>query len=262
MSVNEKMTSIADAIRDKTGGTEALTLDDMVSGVNDVFEAGRQAEQRAFWEVLTQNGEKGVYYYTFSENRWTKENFKPVFNIVPTEADHTFYRHNYGNKAYDFAQQLEDNGAKLDFSNCTVGNYTFESAVISRLPEINNAKGTFTCFVRNCKSLVTIDKIVCSDAGDQPFTQTFNVCNALKNITFEGVIGRSISFPTSPLTVGSMKNIISCLKDYSSEDSFTYTLTLKDSCKTALEADTETVEFNGQSYTYFELITAKGWNLA
>ena len=34
MSVNEKMTAIADAIRSKTGGTAALTLDDMASDIN------------------------------------------------------------------------------------------------------------------------------------------------------------------------------------------------------------------------------------
>lgn len=43
MSVNEKMTAIADAIRDKTGKTEPLTLDGMASGVNEVYEAGQSS---------------------------------------------------------------------------------------------------------------------------------------------------------------------------------------------------------------------------
>ena len=262
MSFSEKMTAIADNIRSKTGKTEPLTLEDMANGVNDVYEAGKTSEQREFWKVLAGNGAKRTYSYTFSENNWTKDNFKPTCNIVPTEADHTFYRHNYGETAYDMAQQLEDLGVVLDLSNCTLGNYTFENAVVSRLPELNMEKGTFTCFVRNCKSLVTIDKIICSSEGNQNFTQTFNACTSLKNIVFEGTIGKNISFLNSPLTVNSLKSIISCLKDYSAESPFTCTLTLKDSCKMSLEADTETVEFNGESYTYFELITAKGWNLA
>ena len=41
MSVNSKMTAIADNIRDKTGGTDLLTLDDMAEGVNEVYEAGK-----------------------------------------------------------------------------------------------------------------------------------------------------------------------------------------------------------------------------
>lgn len=39
-TVNEKMTAIADNIRDKTGGTDPLTLDDMASGINEVYETG------------------------------------------------------------------------------------------------------------------------------------------------------------------------------------------------------------------------------
>lgn len=42
-TVNEKMTAIADNIRDKTGRTNALTLDDMASGVNEVYEAGQNS---------------------------------------------------------------------------------------------------------------------------------------------------------------------------------------------------------------------------
>lgn len=40
MSVNEKMTAIADAIREKTGGTEALTLDGMAESIQGMPTAG------------------------------------------------------------------------------------------------------------------------------------------------------------------------------------------------------------------------------
>lgn len=259
MSVNEKMTAIADNIRSKTGGTEELTLDDMASGVNKVFDAGKKTEQQDFWKVLTNNGTKGVYYYTFSENRWTGKNFKPTCNIIPTEADHMFYRHNYGGTAYDLAQQLENEGVVLDFSDCTLGNYTFDSARITRLPEINNTKGTFTCFVRNNINLVTIEKIICSDAGDQNFTQTFNGCGVLKNITFEGVIGRSISFSTSPLSVESIKSVITHLKNYTGTSSeYSYTVTFKASAFNVLEAEKE-ISPNGN--TWAEYIDDLKWNL-
>lgn len=45
MSVQEKMTAIADAIRDKTGSAGLLTLDDMAASVPEVYEAGRTAEK-------------------------------------------------------------------------------------------------------------------------------------------------------------------------------------------------------------------------
>ena len=40
MSVNEKMTAIADAIRGKTGGTAALTLDGMVAAITGITGGG------------------------------------------------------------------------------------------------------------------------------------------------------------------------------------------------------------------------------
>lgn len=229
---------------------------------DNVFDVGKKAEQTAFWESFTNNGESGVYYYTFSEKRWNKDTFKPTCNIVPTEADHTFYRHNYGKTAYDFAQQLEDNGVVLDLSNCTLGNYTFDGARITRLPELNMAKGTFTCFVRNCIDLATIEKLIVSNDGNQNFTQTFNNCSKLKNIIFEGVIGRSISFPVSPLSVDSLKSIISCMKDYSgTENEYTYTITFKTSAFNVLESEGATAEYNGTACTWAELIDNKKWNL-
>lgn len=40
MSVKEKMTALADAIRGKTGGTELLTLDQMVDAINGISTGG------------------------------------------------------------------------------------------------------------------------------------------------------------------------------------------------------------------------------
>ncbi len=39
-SVKEKMTAIADEIRDKTGGTEKLTLEGIKNGIPQVYEKG------------------------------------------------------------------------------------------------------------------------------------------------------------------------------------------------------------------------------
>ncbi len=52
MSVNEKMTAIADAIRDKTGGTDALTLDDMAQAIPDVYDAGRATSKLRYYSEL------------------------------------------------------------------------------------------------------------------------------------------------------------------------------------------------------------------
>lgn len=236
-------------------------LEIIAENVPKVFSAGKKAEQRAFWEVLTNNGAKKKYYYTFSENTWTKDNFKPTHTIAPTDADHMFYRHNYGNTAYNMFENLRQSGGTLDFSNCTNGNYAFESAAVSSLPTINNAKGTFTCFFRNCRFLTTITKIVCNDVGDQNFTQTFNYCNKLASVIFEGVIGRSISFPVSPLQKHSLKSIITALKDYTGGDEYSYSVGFLSSAFEELEKDGATAEYNGVACTWAELIDNKKWNL-
>ena len=45
MSLNDKMTAIADAIREKTGGTDPLSLDAMAAAVPTVYAAGKSAAE-------------------------------------------------------------------------------------------------------------------------------------------------------------------------------------------------------------------------
>ena len=56
MSLNEKMTAIADAIRNKTKKTELLTLDDMVTGVSDVYDTGYDKGKTDFGVLATEKG--------------------------------------------------------------------------------------------------------------------------------------------------------------------------------------------------------------
>lgn len=51
MSINEKMTALADAIREKSGRTDMLSIDDMITCVNGIFPA--------FYSFA--NGSGGVY---------------------------------------------------------------------------------------------------------------------------------------------------------------------------------------------------------
>jgi hypothetical protein len=52
------------------------------------------------------------------------------------------------------------------------------------------------------------------------------------------------------------------LKDYSgTSNENVYTITFSTDCKTALEAEGATAEYNGQPCTWTELIAYKKWNL-
>ena len=75
MSVNEKMTAIADAIRDKTGGTEKLTLDDMpkaiaeIAGYNEGYNKGvAEIEAKYVWVSYLANLNTAFYSVEFPAN--------------------------------------------------------------------------------------------------------------------------------------------------------------------------------------------------
>lgn len=91
MSVNEKMTAIADAIRDKTGGTEKLGLDAMAAGVGSVYtagiEQGKQAEYDILWDNLQQNGRRAHYSSAFAYTGWNDANYNPKYPITPTHQE-------------------------------------------------------------------------------------------------------------------------------------------------------------------------------
>jgi hypothetical protein len=263
MSVKEKMTAIADNIRSKTGGTEALTLDDMVSGVNEVYEAGKTKERSDFWDDYLSFPQGYNLLYWFAGGGWKKSNFKPTKDFYV--CSQMFYCHNYGNgeNAYDLATHLEELGVKITHVFNT--REAFYSSRFTRIPELNctdisqNAT-TYRTFYE-CAYLTTIDKIIIDNDGSRLFENSFYKCNQLKNITFEGVIGQTISFSSSPLSVESMVSVITHLKNYTgTQESGNYTLTLKDSCKTLMAQQGAIAELGGKTYDAY--IADIGWNLA
>lgn len=68
MALTNKLTAIADAIREKTGGTDALTLDGMATGIAEVYEAGESAERakcvaKHFVTTILGNGETSIRFH-------------------------------------------------------------------------------------------------------------------------------------------------------------------------------------------------------
>lgn len=255
MSVKEKMTAIADNIRSKTGKTELLNLDDMASGVNEVYEAGKKAEYDAFWDNFTVEGKN--IPYLFAGGGWCKDNFKPKRDFPITQG--IFYDHNYNNgkNRYDLAAHLEELGIKI--SKVVNTRDAFNTARFTRIPELDLTTSIDNKLTSNTFNgmyyLVTIDKLIVEE--DRQYQGTFTQCNTLQNITFDGVIGRNISFSYSPLTVESMKSIITHLKNYAGTTSeFTYKITFSSACLTALEAE-GTTSPSGNTWT--EYIEELGW---
>ena len=198
-------------------------------------------------------------HYLFASPAWNSSTFYPVKDIRLNSC--TFFYFSWLRGPYiNLAQRLDDCGVKI--LPVTVGgaySQTFANCYVTRLPELDFSRIPTQMFDRtfqNAQTLVTIDKLILGEHTGT-FNSTFDRCKALKNIVIEGTIASSISFSSSPLTVDSMKSIISSLKDYAGTTSENKcTLTLSSSCKTALANEGNTSP-NGN--TWLEYAMDKKW---
>lgn len=211
-----------------------------------VFDAGKRAEYDRFWDDYQQNGNRTIYETAFGGEGWTNEMFKPKYNMQIANG-YMMFRN--AQMTGDFVELLEGLNITFDTSNCTNFNYMFYGAKFERLGVISCIKGGAIsyCF-GHCTQLKTIDKLILKENASTAFTSAFDGCSRLENIEVEGAIWANISFHVSPLTVASMKSVISCLKDYSAEGG-THTVTFKADRETMLTAEEKKVA------------TDKGWTL-
>lgn len=272
MSVNEKMTAIADNIRSKTGKTELLNLDDMASGVDEVYTKGENSGydncMLLWWDAITNKGKRTSCIRTFmSTNVGDIEGIEkmPYPLKLTGQCDGIF--NDYWGKKLLPKKLLDLTGIKTTYDNSTVihGMFTWwtsEDAGTTEgiIPDYGiPAMSYYTQFCYRASAVGTIEIIRCHENTE--FSQSFDGANNLKNITFEGTIGKNISFSSCPLTVASMKSIITHLKNYAgTENAGKYTLTLKDSCKSLMAQQGAVAELDGKTYDAY--IADIGWNLA
>ena len=261
MSVNEKMTAIADNIRSKTGATEALTLDDMASGVNEVHSAGKKNEYDAFWDAVQNNGARIDYKYAFAYNSWTPNNFFPKYDIKPTGDGGQYILALGSHLNIDLDKRLKEQGVVLDFSGLTSSECEFYLSKFTNLPTLDFSgcsamNRTFDYYTGRSLTLIL------SDSGETVFTTIFRRCSKLTDIVIEsGTIGKTLNVSDSPLNVASATSIITHLKEYAgTENAGKYTLTFKDTTKTALQEAGALGELGGKTYDAY--IADIGWNLA
>ena len=253
MSISDKLLTIAEnEQRVYDAGYEKGKQEggDTETAYSQGFDAGKQAEYDALWDSIQDYGNRKRYPFAFSSDMWTPETFKPKYPIQPTMANNMF---GYWGSDTTRNYRFDFRGLPLDFSkaeilyNCFTGNY-----LIQAVGEINTTSaGTLSGFFNEAISLETVEKLVLkSDGSQQYFTNTFNNCRNLKNITIEGVIGDAISFGNSLLlTHDSLISIINHLKDFSGTTT-TMTCTLG-ATNLAKLTDAEKA-----------IATEKGWSLA
>ena len=223
MSVNEKMTAIADAVRIKTGSTQKLSLDGIADGVEDVFEAGKKTGYDAFWDAFQDYGNRTDYQVAFSRG-FPMEAYNPKYDLQGNV-----------NSVFGMGKIID---AKVKILNATditqMGRY---NSVLARIPELNMMEST----------------VIGSD--NNPFLGA----TKLSELIMTGVLAKSIIFSSCPLNADSVRSIISCMKDFSGTDKeYSFTITFKSSSFSKLEAEDST---SPHGNTWAEYIDDLKWNL-
>lgn len=222
-------------------------LQTIAENVPKVYKAGKQAQHDILWDAIQDNGNRVIYNYAFT-GAWTKEAFKPQYDMKPTHAYRMFHNCQIND---DLVEILKECGVELDFSNTSgENNYIFTNSLFTRLGVINTTSmSTISQTFMNAKA-VTIDKLILKEDGTQNFVATFTGAWQLENITIEGKIGQDVIFNNcTKLTHDSLMSIINALYNYSGT-STTKTLTLG---TTNLEKLTDAEK---------AIATQKGWSLA
>lgn len=214
----------------------------------EAFEAGRKAEYDAFWDAFQDYGKRVNYENAFSgQGTWNDATFKPKYDIILAAGYSGFYMF-WSSAISNIAETLEKCGVKLDTSRTNVLSQAFQYAKTARIPEIDgsNLRADGLGYTFLSPYIVTIDKLIVPET--LKFTSSFDSCNNLRNITFEGTIGNSISFADSPLlTEKSVQSILDHLKDLTGQAAQTITFHATVGGKLT----------NAQKAT----ITAKNWTL-
>jgi hypothetical protein len=229
MSIAEKLTTIAE-------------------NQQAVYDAGKQADRDAFWDEIQDYGNRTAYQMAFKY--WGSEYTRPKYKIATADISDL-------NNTFMYCKNLKKvESAYFDFSNHPTGssansqsaNYLFYGC--NNLEEIEDigipAESYYYYAFMQCGKLHTI--AVIRSTATTWFTDAFNSCYALANVTFEGVVGQNINLSWSTkLSHDSIMSLINCLETKSGE---TKTVTLG-TTNLAKLTDAEKA-----------IATEKGWTLA
>lgn len=199
----------------------ANILTRLAEKISKVFDAGkkagRDAEWSEFWDAYQQNGKRGGYTYAFYGSGWNDKTFKPKYDIVFASGGNNNTQVFNSAGFTDFAGILEKQGVILDTSAYNGPNpaaWFSGCQLVTRIPTIDvcNAPNGCSGIFNNCKKLHTIEKMILSENGTTFTSTSFQNCNALEEIRFEGKIASDINFGDCPLlSKESLESIVGAL---------------------------------------------------
>lgn len=175
---------------------------------DDVYEAGKKAEYDALWDGIQDCGNRTDYNQGFKNWEGVKE-ITPKYLIVTLNISELFR----GCKALETVPKVISTKDDGTFGMCYMGFYqcaNLKSIDFDICVSGTNANAWSQSFYM-CKKLQRIKKLGVLES--QVFTETFQNCIALENLTIEGTIGQNgfdIHWSTL-LSADSLKSIINAL---------------------------------------------------
>lgn len=169
-------------------------------------------EYDEFWDTFQDNGNRTDYQCGFGGKGWTKDNFKPKYDIKPKWGGATCMFRCFGFEG-NFREHLEQLGRTLDTSGLNgVTQLFYQASGITELPflDFGNATNSFSQNFNGCTSL---QKLHFKMNEKATFDNTcFNGCSSLVDLTVEGTIGSSINLADAVLlNRASIESVINAL---------------------------------------------------
>lgn len=197
------------------------------NGKTEGIAEGIRSEYDRFWDSYQNKGERKKYEFAFSGyDGWNDDTFQPKYDLVLGDG-YTGGNMFNGCQVVNLAAKLESLGVKLDTTRCGHLEYMFANAQTVRIPEINatsgmeySTQGLLNTFANS--TIETIDRLVVVEG--LKYYNTFLNGTSLKHITFDGVISEDINFQWSPLTVDSIRSVVTHLSDSAAEKTVTFNL--------------------------------------
>lgn len=246
MSIAEKLTTIAENQQKvyDAGHEEGHT-----TGYQEGYDVGYReghtsglTQDTKFWADYQEKGARVNWDYAFAGWGWTDDTFCPKYPIILTGFQPNT-RIFSDSAITDLKARLDEMGVYVDTAKASTLSYLFYQSAITRVGTIDvgqcsNLTAIFASTTNFPLQIVYIEKFKLSDANIHTHgSNTFRYLTQLSDICVEGTIYKSIYFQWCPLSVDSMKSIISCLTNYTGTSSAnTMTVKFSDDCWTALEA--------------------------
>ena len=191
--------------------------------LDEVLDAGKEAESREKWNKHIDALNKLAFTYGFAGKGWNDETFTPFTDIIMPSG------RNAGNVfAYsgvtDLKGILESYGTKLKCENALITSGFFQYSLVTKVPEITLERATsIQGMFGNATNLVSIDYLAFPE--NCTTTNAFQNCTSLTEIRIGSNISNTIDFHWSPLSKESVESIVSALSDSASGKTVTFNKT-------------------------------------